>query len=97
MPYAGGARPSPAEGDELARARKRIEELEAENATLHSQMNDLEQRIEALEQGRGPSRQAGDGLPSSSWLGLSGLLVGLGLVWAAQREDRRDLWQGGRR
>jgi hypothetical protein len=29
MPYAGDARPSPARGDELAKARKRIEELEA--------------------------------------------------------------------
>ena len=29
MPYAGDARPSSAEGDEVAKARKRIEELEA--------------------------------------------------------------------
>jgi len=63
----------------------RIEALEAENAALRSQMADLQQRVEVLEQRSGLSRQAEVGLLSEGWLGLGGLLAGLGLVWFNRR------------
>jgi hypothetical protein len=54
------------------------EALEAENAELSDRVDDLESRLEALEQ-RGSSNSF------SGWPGLGLVLVGLGLVWLVRR------------
>jgi hypothetical protein len=86
-----------------------IQALEAENATLRSQMDDLEARLAALEQRPEPvegaasanSTASAQSLLSRLLSGAGVLLVGLGLVWLNRRGGAlslpKGLSKGGRR
>ena len=74
----------------------RIQELEAGNAALQGQLEDLEARVAALEAAAGGGAPAGP-LESGLLPGAGVLLVGLGLVWVARRGGLLNLPKGGER
>ncbi len=75
----------------------RIQSLEAENADLHAQLDDLDSRLSALEEGTGGA-DASASRASSSSLPVTWLLVGGGLAlpFAGLVLVRRRLVGGGR-
>jgi len=68
--------------------------LKAENETLQQQLDDLEERVAALEAGHGGTAPV-QSLPGSLLPGAGALLAGLGLVWVARRSAAFGLRKGG--
>ena len=83
--------------EKLQEQDTRIPSLEAENAALRSDTDDLEARLEALETAAGStSAQSHSG--QASPLPWAGTLLGtVGLVWASRRRSTADPVDGGGR
>jgi hypothetical protein len=72
----------------------RIQTLEAENAALRSQMDNLEARMVALEAASANSTASAQPLQSGLLPGAGVLLAGLGLVWFNRRGGALSLPEG---
>jgi hypothetical protein len=72
---------------ERAALQRQYTALEAENTVQQEQIDDLTQRLEAVEQSASPSSQAGPGDTPAGWMGVGMVLAVGGIVCVVRRRD----------